>query len=126
MQLVEWKIVQGGFFTEPHGENFLQPLHPHMLGVLFSLKRGFITWTPFVAVGIAGLVFGTLSANYRLIFATFLLAFASQVYINSIALDWWGGNAFGYRRLVEVYPLLMFGLAWLMAISWPSFVLWRC
>ncbi len=122
VQLLVWKIVEGSFLTIPQGDNFLQPLNPHLLGVLFSLKHGFITWTPFVAVGIAGLVFGTIGANYRVIYLTFLLAFASQVYINSIALDWWGGNAFGYRRLIEVYPLLMFGLAWLMAISWPSFV----
>ena len=122
IQLLVWKTIYGSFITVPYGDNFLQPLDPHLLGVLFSLKHGFITWTPFVAVGIIGLVFGAIGANYRLIHITFLLGFASEVYINSIAVDWWGGNSFGYRRLIEVYPLLMFGLAWLMAISWPSFV----
>ena len=120
LQLLVWKILFGSFLLVPQGDGFLQPLAPHMLGVLFALRHGFITWTPFVAVAIAGLVFGAIVSNRRLIYFMFLLAFASQVYINSIALDWWGGNSFGYRRLIEVYPLLMFGLALLMSLSWKS------
>jgi len=122
VQLLVWKVVEGSFITVPQGESFLQPLNPHLLGVLFSLKHGLLTWTPFVAFGLAGLALGAIGTNYRLIYLTFLLAFASQVYVNSIALDWWGGNSFGYRRLIEVYPLLMFGLARLMAIGRTSLV----
>jgi hypothetical protein len=122
LQLLVWKVVNGSFLMVPQGDDFLQPLHPHLMAVLFSLKHGFITWTPFVAFGVVGLVFGAMGRNRRVIYLTFLLAFASQVYINSIALDWWSGNSFGYRRLIEVYPLLMFGVAWLMATGRKSLV----
>ncbi|THD72248.1 MAG: hypothetical protein E7813_04365, partial [Bradyrhizobium sp.] len=122
LQLLVWKVVNGSFLMVPQGDDFLQPLHPHLVAVLFSLKHGFITWTPFVAFGVIGLVFGAMGRGDRVLYLTFLLAFASQVYINSIALDWWSGNSFGYRRLIEVYPLLMFGVAWLMATGRKSLV----
>lgn len=123
LQFIAWKIIHGGFFVMAHGNDFLQPFAPHLAGVLFSLKHGFISWTPFMAVALVGLVVGALSEPQplRLLYVVAILAFAAEVYVNAIALDWWGGNAFGYRRLIEVYPLLMFGVARLLTLGRTSF-----
>jgi len=121
LQLVVWMVLYGTPILVPQGEGFLSPLPAHALEVLFSLDHGLLTWTPFLAVGIAGLALGAAYSQQRLLFAVFILAVASQIYVNGAAADWWSGNSFGYRRMIEVYPMLMFGVAWMLALGRRSF-----
>jgi hypothetical protein len=120
-QLVVWYVLQGTIFSFPHGDDYLQSGQHRFFDVLFSLKNGLVSWTPFMAVAIAGLIYGTFASKHRLIFALCLFGFGIEVYINSIGMDWWGGNAFGYRRLIEIYPLLLLGVALLMSLNRRSF-----
>jgi hypothetical protein len=123
LQLIAWKLIHGSPFVMAHGNDFLKPFSPEVMGVLFSLNHGFISWTPFMAVAVAGLFVGALSSPQpqRLLYLVAILAFACELYINAIASDWWGGNAFGQRRLIEVYPLLVFGVARLLTLGRPGF-----
>jgi len=50
----------------------------------------------------------------RLVAAGLVAATAVQVYLNSTILDWWGGAAFGQRRLCNVTLPLVVGLAGLL------------
>ena len=40
-----------------------------------------------------------------------LFTFAIHTYLNAAVLDWWGGHAFGQRRLLSCLPLFALGLA---------------
>ena len=44
-----------------------------------------------------------------------LAGVALQLALNASLDDWYGGWAFGQRRMTEAYPLLVVGLAWLLA-----------
>jgi hypothetical protein len=58
---------------------------------------------------VAGLFF--LLRRNRELASVALAALVLLVASNSLAADWWGGSAFGLRRLVSATPLLALGLA---------------
>ena len=37
-----------------------------------------------------------------------------QAFINGGVIDWWGGWSYGMRRMTELYPLFVVGLAYLL------------
>jgi hypothetical protein len=39
-----------------------------------------------------------------------LIAFLLESYVNSAARDWWGGDAFGARRFLSLFPIFAGGL----------------
>ena len=44
------------------------------------------------------------------------LVFLCQLWINAAAVDWWGGHAFGQRRLMSSLPLFAIGFCGLQRI----------
>jgi hypothetical protein len=116
LQLLFWKAVFGNFITVPQGAGFMAPAEPHLLEVLFSTRHGLLSWHPALALGIAGLAW----LRPRALAWSFAIAFALDLYVCSIAGDWWGGDAFGMRRLTGALPLLMLGVAAVIASPHPS------
>ena len=57
-------------------------------------------------------VYKTNNKQKILFFTTLLVIFLIQVYLDSSVSDWWGGDAFGQRRLISSFPLFAFGLAY--------------
>jgi hypothetical protein len=114
-QMIVWHTIYGRALAIPQGEGFMRWTAPALGDVLFSDWHGLFTWTPVVAVAVAGLAF--LWRRDRLVFtaaATFLLI---SWYVNAAAADWWAGEAFGSRRFVSCFPVFVVGLAALIE-SW--------
>jgi hypothetical protein len=112
-QMLVWQRLYGRPFAIPQGEGFMRWGSPALVEVLFSDWHGLFTWTPLVAVAVAGLVF--LWRRDRLVCsaaATFLIL---SWYVNAAAADWWAGEAFGSRRFVSCFAVLSFGLAAMIA-----------
>ena len=40
-----------------------------------------------------------------------ILVFVLQVYINGVPRNWWCGSSFGYRRMLDLLPIFILGLA---------------
>jgi hypothetical protein len=108
-QMVVWTILYGRPFTVPQGPGFMRWSEPQLLAVLFSDHHGLISWTPVVAVAIAGL--GWLWRSSRLVCIAALVYLAISWYVNAAVADWWAGEAFGARRFVSAYPVFVLGLA---------------
>jgi hypothetical protein len=43
------------------------------------------------------------------------MSFLLQIFINSVVTDWWAGWSFGMRKMTELYPVFVIGLAALLA-----------
>ena len=85
---------------------------PHLFDVLFSDNHGLLTWAPLLVVAIAGLAsFVTRHRGPGVAMAVVVLL---SWYVNAAVADWWGGEAFGARRFLSLFPLFALGLAcWL-------------
>lgn len=115
-QLVGWQLLYGSWLTIPQGSGFLDWRSPHLWEVLVSNRHGLLAWTPLVLLATVGLVLAALRATRAQWVASLyaLAVIVVQVYINGAAIEWWGGDAFGARRFVDVAALFALGLALLL------------
>ncbi len=77
--------------------------------VLFSGKKGLFVWAPVTALAVLGWI--SLWGKNRMLSITSAVIFVLQVLINASVYDWWAGWGFGMRRMIELYPALVLGLA---------------
>ena len=114
-QLLEWRIVFGSFDGLPQGTRFTRLAAPMIGEVLFSARNGWFSTTPIAYAAVVGLLL--LPRRVWLVGVGLILAIVVQIYLNSVIFDWWGGAAFGQRRMCNVTLPLVLGLACLI---------WRC
>ena len=90
------------------GFNFTDP---HILGVLFSYKKGLFLYTPVLIFSLFGFIYLFRKSKYQAItlFAYILLV----TYIISSWWSWWYGMSYGHRAFLDHYIVfaLLFGLA---------------
>jgi hypothetical protein len=120
-QMLFWYRIYGTPLLVPPGPDFLPLWRPQLLHFLFSTWNGAFVWSPLLLVGIAGLV----TIEERGLRYAFLAAIVLEIYSCSVLMDWWGGRAFGARRLVSIVPIASTGLAFLahrLRIAWFKWV----
>ncbi len=108
-QIIVFKIIYGFWFGIPQGRDFVGYIPKYFLEILFSPKHGLFQWHPILLFSIAGLLLSILKRS--LLNGIFLIGFLFQWLFNSTLPQWWGGDAFGMRRLINCIPLFAFGLA---------------
>lgn len=112
-QMLYWKYATGSYLLYSYsGEGFIYWKDPKLLEVLFSIKNGWLLFSPLMGIALIGLFAGAIKniRNSRLILLIWLIAW----YLFSSWISWWFGGAFGYRVFVEFYALLAFPLAWVV------------
>ena len=88
--------------------------HPQVLAILFSTHHGWIAWSPLIVVALLGLPAAVRNLGW---FATTLIVIGVvDVFLNASLSDWYGGSAFGARRLTDQTLLLTLGFA--AAFDW--------
>ncbi len=88
--------------------------HPQLLDMLFSTHHGWIAWSPLVLVALLGLPAAVRKLGW---FAVTLIGIGViDVFLNASLSDWYGGSAFGARRLTDQTLLLALGFA--AAFDW--------
>ena len=110
-QYLYWHRITGRWFVNQYATTgaHLDLLHPHLVGVLFSVRKGLFFWTPLVLLAVAGLPFLRRSAPALLVPAgAYLLVITWVVASWSI---WWYGGSFGMRALIDAMPVFGLGLA---------------
>jgi hypothetical protein len=112
-QLVEWHIVFGKATALPQGAKYTRLEAPMVMELLFASRNGWFPSTPIAYFAVIGLF--CVPKQFRLVGVGLLAAVAIQVYLNSTILDWWGGAAFGQRRMCNVTLPIVVGLA---ALIW--------
>jgi hypothetical protein len=112
-QLIVWQIIFGRPVLIPQGGEFMRWGDAAIGAVLFSDYHGLFTWTPIVALAVAGFV--RLWQRDARVGAAILVLFVLAWYTNAAVADWWAGEAFGSRRFVSCVPLFVLGLSALFA-----------
>ena len=110
-QLLLWKIQFGNWITIPQGQGFMHWWDPQIIPVLFGARHGLISWTPIIAISFLGLVW--MAIRKSAVGAPLLVLLIIQVYVNSVAMDWWAGWSFGGRRFLDLIPFFIIATAFL-------------
>jgi hypothetical protein len=110
-QLAYWQRIMGTIFVNQYQGTgaHLDLLHPHLVGVLFSVRKGLFFWTPLIVLAVAGLPLLRRTARPLFVPAVAYLVVATWVAASwSI---WWYGGSFGMRALIDAMPVFALGLA---------------
>lgn len=112
LQLMIWQHLFGALLpSQKYTLGEFQAPARNVFDVLFSGTRGLFVWSPIAAVGVAGLI-GVLKKSRFRLFATIgvsMLVLYTLFYGSWRV--WWGGDAFGQRFLIPLYPFLAVGIA---------------
>jgi hypothetical protein len=109
LQALVWARLYGfGFAGVVMQQNLVGRSGPHLLELMFSARHGLFTWTPLFLLAAVGWLLwrGRDPRLGALMIAGFLLAAT----VNSAMLDWWGGDAYGQRRMLGLFPFFGLGL----------------
>ena len=108
-QLVYWHAITGKWLVYTYGGEHLQLLHPHLLDVLFSVRKGLFFWTPLLLLAVAGLpLLARFAPGVLLPVAVYL---GIHTWVVASWNTWWYGGSFGQRPFVESLPAFALGLA---------------
>src|SRR6185295_7405572 len=99
------------------GQEFVGAPLRFLPNILFDAQKGWLTWSPVAGLGLAGLIALARSRPgiWRVIALISLAGIGRELALNSSLHDWFGGWAFGQRRMTEAYAPLVLGMAWLMS-----------
>jgi hypothetical protein len=110
-QSAYWYRITGAWITNPYrgpGEG-LDLLHPHLIGVLFSVRKGLFFWTPLLLLSVIGIPF--LRRTARPLFIPTVVYLPIAIWVVSSWSIWWYGGSFGMRALIDEIPVFALGLA---------------
>ncbi len=110
-QLLYWKATTGQFVHYSYqGEGFNWN-DPHIIDGLFSYRKGWLVWSPLVALGLAGLGVMLADASWRTRAWPVIAFFPPALYGIFSWHQWWYGGSFGSRPMVDTLPLLALPIA---------------
>lgn len=104
-----WHSVGGAWFIDSYpGEKF-NFKHPNLLLGLFSPRKGWLIYTPIMALAIAGVLLMRRQVKEAL--PVVLVMLPLVLYVTFSWEEWWYGGGFSARPLIGIYPLLALPLA---------------
>jgi hypothetical protein len=108
-QLIYWKLSSDSYLFYSYTEEGFFFSDPQILNSLFSFRKGWLLYTPLMGFSLIGFVIMFKESNRN--FYSILFTVGLYFYVASCWWDWWFGGSFGYRTMIEMIPLLAFGLA---------------
>ncbi len=108
-QLVYWKYISGSYWFYSYGNERFFFNHPHILKGLFGFRKGWLVYTPMMALSLAGI--GMMGSRLKGLFYPILIFTVSNIYVILSWWSWWYGGSFGQRAFIESYAILSIPLA---------------
>ncbi len=108
-QLLINYLQTGSFMVDGYQNEGFFFAHPHLLDFLFSYQKGWMVYTPFMLLLIPGLILMYLRSRAR--FFPLILFLFVLVYVFSSWWNWFYGDSFGMRPMVDYYGLFMLVIA---------------
>jgi len=118
--LYTWNWMFGRPLLLAHAESGFIGWPRYIIPILFSGGRGLFVWAPLTILALIGLIL--LGRRDRILAISLGTSFLLQTLINASVADWWAGWSFGMRRMTELYPVFVMGLASLLAWSHPAWL----
>ena len=118
-QLLYWKMQTGHFvFNSYMDQGKFYFLKPHILDGLFSYRKGWLVYTPVMALGLAGMVW--LKKKAPALFLPLLIFVLVNIYIVFSWWCWWYGGSFGSRPMIDMYGIMAVPLALIIDKVWKQ------
>lgn len=108
-QLAYWHAITGRLVVYTYGDEGFDLLRPHLLDVLFSVRKGLFFWSPLLLIAVAGLPLLKRIAPGLLVPS--LAYLAVHAWVVASWETWWYGGSLGQRSFVEALPVFSLGLA---------------
>jgi hypothetical protein len=108
-QLLYFKYVTGHYFFNSYIGEWFYFAHPHLAECLVGFRKGWLLYTPMMVFALAGLFF--LKRNAKPFLVVSVLLTCLYFYILSSWWCWWYGGGFGWRAIIDLYPLLALPMA---------------
>lgn len=110
IQLIYWKIYSGKFIYWSYGnDDGLNFLKVHFWNCLFSYKKGWFVYTPFMVLSVIGFI--PLYKNHEQLFWSNIVFIFIALYIVFSWRNWAYGGSFSMRAVVQYYAILVFPMA---------------
>jgi hypothetical protein len=103
LQLLIWYKQTGHFLVYSYTYERFYFNKPNILNVLFSYRKGLFIYTPLLFISLTGLIW--LFRNNKFQMISFITFFFILVYIMSCWHQWYYGASFGFRPMIEYFPL---------------------
>ncbi len=112
-QLLYWKYMSGSWLFYSYGDERFFFSEPVLLKGLFGFRKGWLLYTPVMAVALLGIIrLWKLAPAFRLS----LLFIPIYIWVVFSWWCWWYGGSFGSRPMIDIYALLAIPLA--MNLAW--------
>ncbi|PKP50006.1 MAG: hypothetical protein CVT92_14770 [Bacteroidetes bacterium HGW-Bacteroidetes-1] len=115
-QLVYYKVVTGKFLFNSYGGNAgegMEFLRPFIWQFLFSYRKGWLLYTPLMALSLIGFIF--LLKYRKQIFFSIFLFFLLSFYVMASWSCWWYADSFSQRAVIPMYVFLTIPLGMFVA-----------
>ena len=122
-QFYYWKVVSGHYLYYSYGDERFFFGNSHILEGLFSVRKGWLFYTPIMFFPIIGM---PLVWKYmRSFFIPIIITFAFCIYIFFSWWCWWYGGSFGMRPMVDISGLLAVPFALVISHSLKCKRFWK-
>jgi hypothetical protein len=108
LQIGYWHFVSGKLFFNPYSAESFNFLRPRILDGWFNFANGWLIYSPIMALSIAGCFF--LRKHCTQVLVPLILLVGIHTYVHYSWHAWMYYPGFGSRPMVDMYPLLSFGL----------------
>jgi len=114
-QLLYWRITGGSWllfsYSNNPGEGF-DFAAPHIWDFLVSFRKGWLIYTPLMAIALAGFI-QLYKRNNRIFWPVFVF-FMLNLYVISSWSCWWYAGCFSQRAMVDSYALMLMPLGFVL------------
>jgi hypothetical protein len=111
IQPVIYKISTGDYWVYSYGAETFDFIHPHIIDILFSYKKGLFLYSPLLLLALSGGY--VLWKKSRFEFFTLFSFLFILTYFLSSWWNWWYGGSFSSRVYLEYIPFfaILLGLS---------------
>jgi hypothetical protein len=111
-QLLYWRYYGGAWHIDTYPNEHFDFAHPHLREGLFSIRKGWLTYSPLMGLALLGIM--ALRGRARASLPVLLTLLPMVLWVTYSWWDWGYGGSFGARPLISIYPLLSLPLAALL------------
>jgi len=111
LQVFYWLYTSGNPIYDSYRQEDFKLLDPYLWEFLFSYKKGWLLYTPLMALSFIGIILAIRSrAHYALAVVIFMIL---NIWVLSSWDCWWYANSFSQRSMVQSYPIYLIPIGFL-------------